>query len=228
MPYIAASLAGVLALGLLLIQPLLAMGWLPGARLPRLRRWHRLAGTQPSWRWWRSMSAGLLIASPPDAIDALLLRSPTPFSVWGVAAMWAVAATAVLVALRRRVRLRPVTWAALHNALALVVVLGTVIHAVQIEGTMGTAQQVGAVRGRRSGPRRRPWRGRGSGGSGERRPERRLVPQGLRATPRDPDPVADPMSELRPSASDFCRARLPDPSLDPASVRMFGAVRQRP
>ena len=81
---------------------------------------------------------GLLIASPPDAVDALLLRSPTPFSVWGVTAMWAVALTALLVALRRRLRLRPDTWAALHNALALVVVLGTVIHAVQIEGTMGT------------------------------------------------------------------------------------------
>ena len=139
-PYVAASLAGVLALGLLLVQPLLAVGWLPGPRLARLRRWHRLAGT--------SLVAlvavhvgGLLIASPPDAIDALLLRSPTPFSVWGVTAMWAVALTAALVALRRRMRLRPATWAAVHNALALVVVLGTVIHAVQIEGTMGTASK---------------------------------------------------------------------------------------
>ncbi len=136
-PYIAASLAGVLALGLLLVQPLLAAGWLPGARPARLRRWHRLSGMALVGLVAIHVG-GLLIASPPDAIDALLLRSPTPFSVWGVTAMWAVAATAVLVALRRRVRLRPVTWAALHNGLALVVVLGTVIHAVQIEGTMGT------------------------------------------------------------------------------------------
>ena len=139
-PYIAASLAGVLALGLLLVQPLLAMGWLPGARLARLRRWHRLAGTALV-ALVAVHVGGLMIASPPDAIDALLLRSPTPFSVWGVAALWAVAATAGLVALRRRVGLRPATWAALHNALALVVVLGTVIHAVQIEGTMGTASK---------------------------------------------------------------------------------------
>ena len=136
-PYVAASLAGVLALGLLLVQPLLAAGWLPGARPARLRRWHHRTGAALV-ALVAVHVGGLLIASPPDAIDALLLRSPTPFSVWGVAAMWAVAATAVLVALRRRVRLRPATWAALHNGLALVVVLGTVIHAVQIEGTMGT------------------------------------------------------------------------------------------
>ena len=136
LPYIAASLAGVLALGLLLLQPLLAAGWLPGARPARLRRWHRLAGTALV-ALVAIHVGGLLIASPPDAIDALLLRSPTPFSVWGVTAMWAVAATAGLVALRRRMRLRPANWAAVHNALALVVVLGTVIHAVQIEGTMG-------------------------------------------------------------------------------------------
>ncbi len=139
-PYVAASLAGVLALGLLLVQPLLAAGWLPGAHLARLRRWHR--GTGAALAALVAVHVGgLLIASPPDAIDALLLRSPTPFSVWGVAAMWAVAATAALVALRRRMRLRPATWAALHNALALVVVLGTVIHAVRIEGTMGTASK---------------------------------------------------------------------------------------
>jgi hypothetical protein len=50
---------------------------------------------------------GLLIASPPDAIDALLLRSPTPFSVWGVLAMWATFAAALLAALRERLAIRP-------------------------------------------------------------------------------------------------------------------------
>ena len=111
---------------------------------------------------------GLLIASPPDAIDALLLRSPTPFSVWGVDGhVGGGVLTAGLVALRRRMTLRPATWAAVHNALALVVVLGTVIHAVQIEGTMGAlskwvlcAAALGAAlaavaRARLGGPRRR-------------------------------------------------------------------------
>jgi hypothetical protein len=71
-----------------------------------------------------------------DVADALLLVSPTPFSVYGVMAMWAAALTAGLVALRRRLPLRPATWAALHTGLAGLVVLGTVIHALQIEGTM--------------------------------------------------------------------------------------------
>jgi hypothetical protein len=137
-PYVAASVAGVLALGLLLVQPLLAAGWLPGAHRVRLRRWHRRTGAVLA-ALVAVHVGGLLIASPPDAIDALLLRSPTPFAVWGVTAMWAVILTAVLVALRRR--FRPAAWAAIHNGLALVVVLGTVIHAVQIEGTMGAASK---------------------------------------------------------------------------------------
>ena len=135
-PYIAGSLAGVLALGLLLVQPLLAAGWLPGPHRMRLRRWHRWTGAALVGTVAVHVG-GLTIASPPDAVDALLLRSPTPFSVWGVAAMWGVVLTAALVAWRRRARLRPATWAAIHNGLALVVVLGTVIHAVQIQGAMG-------------------------------------------------------------------------------------------
>jgi predicted ferric reductase len=69
-------------------------------------------------------------------LDALLLVSPTPFSVYGVLAMWGIAATAVLVVLRRRLRLRYARWFLIHNALALIVVLATVIHALQIEGAM--------------------------------------------------------------------------------------------
>ena len=138
--YVAASLAGVLALGVLLIQPLLMTRLLPGVAPARLRRWHRRTGFVLVVLVAIHVG-GLLVASPPDAIDALLLRSPTPFSVWGVTAMWAVVLSAVLVALRRKMRLRPATWAAIHNLLALVVVLGTVIHAVQIEGTMGTVSK---------------------------------------------------------------------------------------
>ena len=76
------------------------------------------------------------MTSPPDTTDALLLVAPTPFSIYGVLAMWAVLATAILVALRRRLRLRYATWSLVHNALALVVVVATVIHALQIEGAM--------------------------------------------------------------------------------------------
>ena len=61
-----------------------------------------------------------------------------PFSVYGVLAMWGIVATAVLVVLRRRSGLRYATWFFIHNALALVVVVSTVVHALQIEGAMET------------------------------------------------------------------------------------------
>lgn len=138
--YIAGSLAGVVGLGVLFVQPLLAAGWLPAGSPARARRWHRIVGAALVGLVAVHVG-GLLIASPPDAIDALLLRSPTPFTVWGVTAMWAVALTAVLVLLRRRVRLRPAAWAAVHRGIGVVIVVGTVVHAVQIEGTMGTASK---------------------------------------------------------------------------------------
>lgn len=80
--------------------------------------------------------AGLWITSPPDMIDALLLTSPTPFSPFGVIAMWAIFAVALLAALRRR--LRPRTWRIAHTLLAIVIVVGTVVHATLIEGAMET------------------------------------------------------------------------------------------
>ena len=80
--------------------------------------------------------AGLWITSPPDVIDVLLFRSPTPFAVWGVIAMWAVFATALLAALRRSLRIRPRWWRAGHVSLAVVIVGGVVAHALLIEGTM--------------------------------------------------------------------------------------------
>ena len=69
-------------------------------------------------------------------IDALLLVSPTPLSVYGVTAMWGVVATAILVLFRRRLGLRHSVWRLIHNGLAAIVVVATVIHALQIEGAM--------------------------------------------------------------------------------------------
>lgn len=92
--YIAAGFAGVVALCLALVQPLLAGGWLPGLHLLRGRRVHRVVGVVLVAAVIVHV-AGLWITSPPDIEDALLLRSPTPFSVWGVAAMWALFAAAL-------------------------------------------------------------------------------------------------------------------------------------
>ena len=131
--YIAAGFAGIVALGLALIQPLLAGGWLPGLHLLRSRRVHRVIGILLVVAVIIHV-AGLWLTSPPDIEDALLLRAPTPFSVWGVAAMWALFAAALLVTLRRR--LSPLTWRIVHTSLVGIVVLGGVIHAMLIEGTM--------------------------------------------------------------------------------------------
>jgi hypothetical protein len=82
----------------------------------------------------------LWATSPPDVVDALLLRSPTPFAVWGVLAMWGVFGTAALALLRGRVRL--LAWRLCHLGLAVVIVAGSVAHALLIEGTMEVASKV--------------------------------------------------------------------------------------
>lgn len=133
--YVIGGFAGILCLSLLLVQPLLAAGYLPGLAFARSRRWHRRVGAA-ILACVVVHVGGLYLTSPPDTLDALLLVSPTPFSVYGVLAMWGIAATALLVALRRRLGLRYSTWFLVHNLLALVVVIATVIHALQIEGAM--------------------------------------------------------------------------------------------
>jgi hypothetical protein len=81
---------------------------------------------------------GLWQSSPPDVVDALQFRSPTPFAAWGVAAMRALAAAAVLASPRRRTGPRAAVWRLCHLAAAAVAVVGTVVHALLIERTMGT------------------------------------------------------------------------------------------
>lgn len=134
--YIAAGFAGVLGLGLLLLQPLLAGGYLPDLPPRRGRRLHGWVGAALAAAVAVHVG-GLWLTSPPDVVDALLFRSPTPFSAWGVVAMAAVFATAMLAALRRRLRLSPMVWRLGHLGLALVIAVGTVVHALLIDGTMG-------------------------------------------------------------------------------------------
>jgi predicted ferric reductase len=131
--YIVAGFAGILALCLALVQPLLVRGWLPGLRPARGRRLHRATGGILVAAVALHV-AGLWATSPPDIIDALLFRSPTPFSIWGVVAMWAVFAAALLAVLRRR--LSPRVWRFSHTILAGSVVLSGAVHALLIEGTM--------------------------------------------------------------------------------------------
>ncbi|MEO1153954.1 MAG: ferric reductase-like transmembrane domain-containing protein [Pseudomonadota bacterium] len=137
--YIAAGAAGVVGLILILFQPLLAAGLLPGASGYLGRRIHRWTGAALVTAVVVHVG-GLWITSPPDVIDALTFTSPTPFSAWGVIAMWAVFATAGIAVLRRRFRYR--TWQMAHGTLALVIAGGTVVHALLIEGTMGWTSKV--------------------------------------------------------------------------------------
>ncbi len=133
--YIVAGFAGVIGLAILLLQPLLAGKLLPGVSERRARQVHRLGGLLLVLSVLVHVG-GLWITSPPDVVDVLLFRSPTPFAVWGVIAMWAVFAAALLAALRRRLRLRWRVWRLGHTALAVITVVGSVVHAMLIQGTM--------------------------------------------------------------------------------------------
>ncbi len=133
--YIAAGFAGIAALGLLLVQPLLAGAYLPGLTAYRERRIHPWVGGILVGAVAIHVG-GLWLTSPPDVVDVLLFRSPTAFSTWGVIAMWAVFVSGLLAALRQRLPLQPRTWRIVHTVLAVVIVVGTVVHATLIEGTM--------------------------------------------------------------------------------------------
>ena len=138
--YILGGFAGIIALGILLVQPLLIGGYLPGPSAYRRRRAHLWIGGVLVVAVVVHV-AGLWITSPPDMIDALLLTSPTPFSAFGVIAMWAIFAVALLVALRRRLKLRPRTWRIAHTLLAVIIVVGSVVHGLLIEGAMETVSK---------------------------------------------------------------------------------------
>lgn len=128
--YILGGFAGVAALALMLVQPLLIMD---GPSHGLGRRMHRWVGAGLVLLTGVHVG-GLWITSPPDVIDALLFRSPTPFAVWGVLAMWAVVLSTGLALLRRRIGLRRWRW--LHARLAFVIVIGTALHAILIQGAM--------------------------------------------------------------------------------------------
>lgn len=135
--YILAGFAGIIALGLVLVQPLLIGGYLPGLSAYRRRRAHHWIGGTLAIAVGIHV-AGLWITSPPDMIDALTFSSPTPFSPFGVIAMWAIFVVALLAALRRRLGLRLRTWRIVHIPLAIVIVACSVAHCLLIEGTMET------------------------------------------------------------------------------------------
>ena len=133
--YIIAGAAGVAGLSLMVFQPVLAAGALPGVGFAASRRAHRWVATALVGAVIVHVG-GLWLTSPPDVIDALLFRSPTPFAVWGVLALIAIGASAVIALCRRPLRIRWKTWRWVHSCLAFILVLGTILHAILIQGTM--------------------------------------------------------------------------------------------
>ncbi|MEO0635899.1 MAG: ferric reductase [Pseudomonadota bacterium] len=133
--YIAAGLAGVVGLCLILLQPLIIAGSLPGIT-------RRVGRTLHPWLGGFLVLTvivhivGLWFTSPPDVLDALLFRSPTWFSVWGVIAMWSAIAAALLVAFRGKSPARRARVRRLHVVLTTLVAITTIAHAILIEGTM--------------------------------------------------------------------------------------------
>ncbi len=139
--WIIGGLAGSVALALLLFQPLLAAGYAPLPSVPVARHWHRWVGSLIMLTVGLHVGS-LYLSSPEDTMDALLLVAPTWFSVYGVIGLVCVVFTAILVALRKRLRLRYSSWRILHNALALLLVASTIAHALLIDGAMGTVSKI--------------------------------------------------------------------------------------
>lgn len=135
--WVTGGMAGVVALSLLFVQPLLT------AAAPRLLpapdglRWHRFGGGAIVVTV--ALHVGALYAySPDDVTDALLLVAPTPFSLYGVISLWCLVLTAVLAVTRRRLRMATRPWRIVHSMLGVAIVAAGAIHAVQIEGAMET------------------------------------------------------------------------------------------
>jgi len=51
--------------------------------------------------------------------------------------MWAVFCAAILASMRKRLRLKPPVWRLCHFSLVIIIVVGSTVHALLIEGTMG-------------------------------------------------------------------------------------------
>lgn len=139
--YITAGFAGIVALCLVLTQLMLIGGLVPGAQGRRGRHIHKWVGLLLVATVVLHV-AGLWLTSPPDVIDALLFRSPTPFSLWGVIAMWSVFVAALMVLLRRQLPLSVRTWRRGHVGLALLTSIGAVAHTLLIQGTMESSSKL--------------------------------------------------------------------------------------
>src|SRR4051794_41969917 len=85
--YILAGFAGIFALGLLLVQPLLIAGYLPGLSAYRARRAHHWTGGVLVTAVGVPLG-GVWVAKPPGMLGAPALTPPTPVFPLRVVALW--------------------------------------------------------------------------------------------------------------------------------------------
>ena len=137
--WIVGGMAGVVALALLSLQPMLIGRFLPLSNRLRERSWHRWIGAAIVASVMLHVG-GLYVTSPEDITDALLLVSPTPFALYGVIGLAGVILTAGLAVLRKRLPYR--FWQIAHQVLAVIIVIGSVVHALLIEGVMGETSKL--------------------------------------------------------------------------------------
>lgn len=131
--YIAACFAGIIAFCVMLVQPLLITGDLPTNRPLKARQLHRIVGMGIMILIIIHI-VGLYWVSPMDVVDVLLLRSPTPFGLWGAIGFYAAFALSLVLVFKDRLSVK--TWRHAHLTLAMIIVVATILHALQIEGTM--------------------------------------------------------------------------------------------
>lgn len=136
--YIAAGFAGIFAFCLILLQPLFISGDLPTTTPRQARKYHRMIGIGIVF-FIVVHVAGLYWVSPMDVMDVLLFRSPTPFGLWGAIGFYALFALSLVLLFKGRLSLK--TWQQAHLTLAALIAITSILHAIQIEGTMETVSK---------------------------------------------------------------------------------------
>lgn len=140
LPYTVGGFAGIAALSVMLLQPALIVGWLHD-KDRTARRLHKWVGISLLALTLLHVG-GLYVTSPADTLDALTLASPTPFSIYGVAALAGVLCLSISPMFRQRLRRKLHIWRRAHSVLAVAVAVSTAIHAVQIQGAMENISKI--------------------------------------------------------------------------------------
>jgi predicted ferric reductase len=128
------TLAGVLALSLIVIQVLLPTGWLNLALGEQNWRWHRILGISVTGLVFAHI-LGLYLYSPDDIGDALVLAAPT-YSRLGMLSLGCLVLTVALALMRHRLPLTLSDWQIFHSVLAMAVVGTAVAHVLLLQGTL--------------------------------------------------------------------------------------------